>query len=208
MADPGLRSQPDWLDVSRETIERLEQFADLVVQWTARINLISASTIPRIWNRHILDSAQLYRFGAQGSSWVDLGTGGGFPGIVLAILARDQHPDTRFHLVESDQRKVAFLRKAAQQFDLSVDCHAARAEVVAPLGAQTITARALAPLGDLLSMVSRHLAPGGRAILPKGARAGDEIDLARRRWSFDLSVEASHTDPDAQILLIENLTHA
>jgi 16S rRNA (guanine527-N7)-methyltransferase len=187
MADFALLKQPDWLCVSRETVEALEEFANLVLQWTARINLISPSTTPDIWGRHILDSAQLFQLAAPGASWVDLGTGGGFPGVVLAILAKEIDPNRRFQFVESDQRKSAFLRKACQHLGLPAICHASRAEAIGPLAAETITARALAPLVDLLSLVERHLAPGGRAILPKGAKAMDEIELARKRWSFDLT---------------------
>jgi 16S rRNA (guanine527-N7)-methyltransferase len=208
MGDFASLKQPDWLHVSRETIEALEEFANLVLQWTARINLISPSTTPDIWDRHILDSAQLFDFATPGASWVDLGTGGGFPGIVLAILAREKDPKRSFQFVEADQRKTAFLRKAALQLSLPVKCHATRTEAIEPLSADTLTARALAPLVDLLSMVDRHLAPGGRAILPKGAKALDEIDIARKLWSFDLTIEPSRTDPHAQILLIENLSHA
>ena len=183
-------------------------FAELVLQWTAKINLISPGTIPSLWQRHILDSAQLFALAKDGNTWVDLGSGGGFPGIVLAIMAKHSQPDWRFSFLESDQRKTAFLRKAGQELGLTLCLHAARAEMVAPAAATTLTARALAPLPDLLSLVHRHLAPGGRAILPKGARAEEEIALARRTWSFDLDLVQSRTDPTAQILMIENLRHA
>lgn len=201
------RPTPDWLNVSRETFDALVRFAELTTHWTSRINLISPATIPAIWMRHVIDSAQLFQQAVDGRTWVDLGSGGGFPGIVMAILAREKQPDWRVNLVESDQRKIAFLRKAAQELDLQVALHALRSETLPPMQAQTVTARALAPLPDLLTHVSRHLAPGGRAILPKGARARDEVDLARKAWTFDLQSLPSHTDPTAQILIIENLRH-
>lgn len=207
MHDPVSGRCPPWLSVSDETLELLGRLEALVRQWTARINLISPASIPDIWNRHILDSAQLFRLAAPGALWVDLGSGGGFPGIVLAILARELEPGRRFHLVESDQRKTAFLRKAVQELGLSVDLHPKRVEMVPPLGAETVTARALAPLVDLLPLVHRHMLPSGRAILPKGARAQEEIARAREVWHFDLTVEPSRTEAQSQILVIENLRH-
>lgn len=207
MADQTNWTQPEWLNVSRETMDDLARFGALVSQWTARINLISPASIPDIWNRHILDSAQLFDLAKDGRTWIDLGSGGGFPGIVVAIIARELQPTWRFNLVESDQRKTAFLRKAAQELGLVLHLHATRAESLKQMKAQTLTARALAPLSDLLSLVHRHLEPGGHAILPKGARAQAEIDEARASWSFDLDVIPSRTDPAAQILLIENLRH-
>jgi 16S rRNA (guanine527-N7)-methyltransferase len=207
MADQTNWPQPEWLNVSRETMDDLARFGALVTQWTARINLISPASIPDIWNRHILDSAQLFGLAKDGRTWIDLGSGGGFPGIVAAIIARELQPTWRFNLVESDQRKTAFLRKAAIELGLVLHLHATRAESLKQMKAQTLTARALAPLSDLLSLVDRHLEPGGRAILPKGARAQAEIDEARASWSFDLDVIPSRTDPAAQILMIEKLRH-
>lgn len=198
---------PDWLDVSRETVERLQHFADMVAQWTVKINLISGSTLPDLWQRHVLDSAQLFVHAKPGATWVDMGSGGGFPAIILAIMARETQPDAQFHLVESDQRKSAFLRKAVTELGLRAKVHAARAESLDPFAAQTITARAMAPLGELLSHVQRHLDPQGRAILPKGARAMEEVEAARQAWSFDLQTHPSRTDPSALILMIENLRH-
>lgn len=205
MLDREFDDRPEWLDVSRETFEALWRFADLVRHWTQRINLISPGTVPQLWERHVLDSAQLYFQIKTARVWVDLGSGGGFPGIVLAILARNTA--TRFHLVESDQRKAAFLRKAASDMGLNVQIHAARAEQLVPLEADIVTARALAPLESLLPLVARHLAPNGIAILPKGVKAAEEIAQARTAWTFDLAQRASMTDPLAQILTFENLRH-
>ena len=205
MFERTLDRHPGWLNVSRETIEKLESFEALVLKWTQRINLVSPLTFQDIWRRHVLDSAQLFGLAPVGSTWVDLGSGGGFPGIVLAILAQEMKPDCVFHLVESDQRKAAFLRKAALELGCPVVVHTKRAEGLTPMHGDTVSARALAPLVDLLPLVSRHLAPHGRAILPKGARAEEEIEKARAAWKFDLVFEQSRTDSQAKILMIENL---
>ncbi|NBZ86790.1 16S rRNA (guanine(527)-N(7))-methyltransferase RsmG [Stagnihabitans tardus] len=207
MVEGNLERNPAWLNVSRETIERLEIFESLVRQWTQRINLVSPATVQEMWNRHILDSAQLYRLARPGSKWVDLGSGGGFPGIILAIIAQERDPGRTLHLVESDQRKAAFLRKAAIELQCPVEIHTQRAEVLTPMSADCVSARALAPLVDLLPLVSRHLIAGGRAVLPKGIRATEEIEKARAVWTFDLTIEQSQTDPQAKVLLIENLRH-
>lgn len=198
---------PDWLDVSRETRDGLRNFAELVAQWTTKINLISASTLPDLWERHILDSAQLYDLAGMASTWADLGSGGGFPAMVLGVIAREKAPEAQFNFVESDQRKCAFLRKASSTLAVKAAVHATRAEALPPLAAQIVTARAMAPLADLLTHVHRHLAPGGRAILPKGAKALQEVEEAQKTWTFDLDVQPSRTDSNARILIIENLRH-
>lgn len=198
---------PDWLDVSRETSERLATFADMVRQWTARINLVSSRTLDDLWERHVLDSAQLLALAPESGDWADFGSGGGFPGVVIAILSRERSPDRQVTLVESDQRKAAFLRKASIDLGLKTEIKVNRAETLAPLASPIASARALAPLEALLPVIHRHMAPTGRAILPKGSRAAEEVALARKTWQFDLETHSSRTDPQAQILLIENLRH-
>lgn len=199
---------PAELGVSRETEAQLAAFTALVARWTPRINLISPASLPEIDTRHILDSAQLLAFAPpHWSHWADLGSGGGFPGLVIAILARETQPVARITLVESDQRKATFLRTAIRELSLAAEVHAARAETIAPLAADVLTARALAPLPALLPLALRHLAPGGRALFPKGRRAADEIAEARRTWRFDLTSHPSRTDPEARILQIEGIAH-
>lgn len=197
------------LGVSRETRERLIAYAALVRKWSPAINLVSKSDLEQLETRHIADSLQLAEFlpNAPGT-WADFGSGGGFPGIVVAILAAEQKNGLDLHLVESDQRKAAFLRTAGRELDLSLTVHCTRVEQLAPLGAATISARALAPLTDLLSYAHRHLAPGGRCVLLKGQTYEAEIDEARRTWQFDVDARQSVTDPAARILLVSNLTHA
>ena len=199
---PALAGQ----DVSRETMERLQGFAALVEKWTPRINLIARGTLDDLWNRHIVDSAQIYAFAPESyGTWADLGSGGGFPGIVAAIIARERQPGADFVLIESDQRKCAFLRTATRELDLAVTVIAGRIESVAPQQADVVSARALAPLGALLPLIDRHLAPDGRALIHKGRRAPQEMAEAREHWSFALEDHPSITDPDARLLDIQRI---
>ena len=194
------------VDVSRETMDRLEAYADLLIKWNPKINLVSPGTLPDLWTRHFADSAQLAEIvSSPGQLWADLGSGGGFPGAVVAILLLETHPETRFTLVESDQRKAAFLRTVARETGAGFSVIAERVETIAPLGAGTLSARALAPLEALLTMTERHLAPGGLAIFPKGAHHESEVEAARKKWSFSLETLPSRTDPEAAVLKIGDI---
>ena len=196
------------LDVSRETLAALQQFEQLVRRWNSAINLVSKSTLTDFWSRHILDSAQIFSLSPRNAvSWADLGSGGGFPGIVVAILAKQLQPDLRVTLVESDLRKATFLRQAAQTLSLPVSVCSARIESIDPLQADVVSARALAPLTGLLAYADQHLAAGGIAIFPKGARFAEELAEARKSWAFDVDVQPSHSDSDAAILVIRNIHH-
>lgn len=185
----------------------LQVYADLVTRWTQRINLVSRSTVDTLWSRHIADSAQLYPLVPPGARrFADLGSGGGFPGIVLAILARQHRPDARFTLVESDQRKATFLREAVRVTGVAAEILCDRAEHVAPLAADVVSARALSALPELLGLVHRHLAPDGVALLPKGAGSQAEVDAARLAWAFDVEEFPSQTSPDARLLRLQHLS--
>ncbi|WP_114966982.1 16S rRNA (guanine(527)-N(7))-methyltransferase RsmG [Alkalilacustris brevis] len=195
------------LNVSRETVVRLEAYADLLRKWTRAINLISAKTADSLWERHIMDSAQLFLLLPPGArTWLDLGSGGGLPGLVVAIIAHEKAPDLHVTLVESDARKAAFLRTAAKGAGVDVGIEVARAESLSPMAADVVSARALAPLPDLLGLAERHLAPGGRAILPKGRNYANEIAAALETWRFSVQKYPSRTDPDSVILSIEGLS--
>jgi 16S rRNA (guanine527-N7)-methyltransferase len=199
-------SQIAGVDVSRETMADLEVFARLAAKWTRKINLISRNTSDDIWDRHIVDSVQLYQYAPTlFQNWVDLGSGGGFPGIVMAILGKTKQPKAQFILIESDQRKAAFLQTAARELSLRVDVIAKRIDDVAPQEADVVSARALAPLSTLLGMASRHLSPDGVALLPKGRQVKQEIAEARKSWCFRLEDRASFTDPQACILAIQRI---
>lgn len=195
-------------NVSRETEAKLRHLVKLVEKWTTRINLVSAKSIDHIWTRHILDSLQLFRFLPIGAThWADLGSGGGFPGLVISIIAEELAEDLRVTLVESDQRKAAFLRTAAMDLGLLVDIRTTRIESTEPLGADVLSARALGPLPQLLGYASTHLSASGIGLFLKGRSVAEEIDAARLDWRFDLIAHPSMTDAEAQILRIENIIH-
>ena len=195
------------VDVSRETLNALEQFSALVLKWTAHINLISVNTIDDIWDRHMVDSAQIFRFAPKNfKTWLDIGSGGGFPGIVVAILGKELAPDAEFILVESDQRKATFLRTAIRELALNAKVAADRIENQPAMNADVISARALGSLPSLLPLISQHMAPSGLALLHKGRRVDQEIALARQEWRFYLEEASSLTDPDGRLLLIQRIS--
>jgi len=193
-------------NVSRETRDRLETFAALLEKWNPAINLVSSSTLPELWARHFVDSAQVLALASAGArQWSDLGTGGGFPGLVVAILAQEIRPGLSVTCVESDQRKAAFLRTVLRETGVEAQVLSQRIEDVAPLQSDVVSARALAPLTQLLGFASRHLAPGGEALFLKGAGYKKERTEALERWSFELDTYPSQTDPDAAILRIGDI---
>ena len=193
-------------NVSRETEDRLLAFADLLGKWTRKINLISKGSASDIWERHILDSVQIYDLAPNTFSlWVDIGSGGGLPGVVVATLAAQFAPDARIAMIESDQRKAAFLRTALRELGLSGDVLASRIDAVPPMGADVLSARALAPLDQLLAFAENHLKPGGTAIFPKGKTAEQEIADASTNWLFQIEKHASMTDAEARILVIKDI---
>ncbi len=193
--------------VSRETMARLERLVSLLIKWNGAINLISKSSEDSIWSRHIADSAQVFNYGLTADRWVDLGSGGGFPGLVIAILAAEVKPTLHVTLVESDQRKSAFLRHAIQSLSLATDVIAERIEAIDSLHADVVSARALAPLVMLCSYADRHLSPNGKGIFLKGKNATDEIAVARKEWNFMLDTHPSATDPLAAVLVVAELSH-
>jgi 16S rRNA (guanine527-N7)-methyltransferase len=191
------------LDVSRETAERLAEYAALLRAWNPKINLVSRQTLTDLESRHFADSAQLLAVAPpDATTWADLGSGGGFPGLVIAILAAEQRPTLSVTLVESDQRKAVFLRTVAQRTGVPVTVLAERIESVPPLGTDVLSARALAPLTTLLDYADRHLAPSGTALFPKGANWRAEVDEALERWRFRCENLPSATSPDGAILRI------
>jgi 16S rRNA (guanine527-N7)-methyltransferase len=195
--------------VSRETLEKLDIYRDLLLKWQGTVNLVSPGTVQEVWSRHFLDSVQLLQmFDHVPGKWVDLGSGAGFPALVCAIAHPPVEKAIDFILVESDTRKCAFLRRVAQETDTRIIIRNARAESLAPLEADVVTARALAPLPRLLPLVHRHLAPQGIALLQKGARHAEELELARADWQMDVETIASVTSADAVILRLRNLAHA
>jgi 16S rRNA (guanine527-N7)-methyltransferase len=195
------------LSVSRETEARLQEFIGLLEKWNSAINLVSKTTMNQAWQRHILDSAQVFDHGKTAERWLDIGSGGGFPGLVVAILAKEKAPEMLVTLVESDQRKAIFLRAACQALGLRTSVLANRAEAIAPQAADVISARALAPLPQLCAFAKRHLAPDGTAIFLKGKSFAAEIAEARKNWNFALESHPSITDPSAVVLVLKGISH-
>lgn len=193
-------------DVSRETFDKLKAYQALVEKWSPKINLVSRGDASQIWDRHIADSVQVFSAAPMEMNWVDLGSGGGFPGIVCAILAEDEIAKRKFTLVDSDQRKCVFLRTVARELELSVDVISDRISEIPPMNADVLSARALADLSELLDFASQHLREGGVALFPKGRRWKEEGDAARKSWSYTLDPIKSNTNPDATILKITELS--
>jgi 16S rRNA (guanine527-N7)-methyltransferase len=199
---------PYWLDVSRETIDQLALFKGLVEKWNHAINLVAKGQEAEIWSRHILDSAQLIQsMPVNAKKWCDLGSGGGFPGIVIAVIAKAHFANVRVSLVESDKRKAVFLTQAARELGLDVKVESCRIEELAPQEADVVSARALSSLSDLLALTQRHLKRDGTAIFPKGLSADREIELARQEWNFTVNECPSHTSEQGKILVLKDIEH-
>ena len=200
-------SEFDVKDVSRETLQKLEAFAELVRKWNPKINLVSKSSLDDLWDRHILDSVQVFRLVEQGGNWVDIGSGCGFPGIVIAILNQEEQR-FRVRLVESDQRKCAFLRTAIRELELTATVDNERIENAQNLDADVLSARALSDLSQLLIYAAMHLKPSGVAIFPKGQNWQQEVEDAQHLWSYQFEAIESKTNSAAAVLMIKDITRA
>lgn len=189
------------LDVSRETLDRLRAYASLLVKWNARINLISPDSIPNLWSRHIADSAQIFGLIPRNApNLLDVGSGAGFPGLVLAILGV-----RNVHLVESDQRKVAFMREAARAAAVEVTLHSERIEKLQPFTASVVTARALAPLERLLDWTAPFRGPDTLCLFLKGQAVEGELTEAHKQWTMVVDRRPSLTDPSGTILALREV---
>ena len=187
--------------VSRETLDRLANYVELLISWNRRINLVGRETIGDVWRRHILDSAQLFPLiPPDARRLIDLGSGAGLPGLVLAIMGVPE-----VHLIESDGRKAVFLREAVRLTDAPAVVHARRIDRVSPLLADVVTARALAPLPALLEMSQRFLDPHGFCLFLKGRHVEEELTAARKEWNIRLNRQPSLTDPSGCILRLEGI---
>lgn len=199
----------DLIQPSNQEMLRLESYAELLSKWNSRINLVAPNTLKTLWERHFLDSAQLFSLTpANAKIWADFGSGGGFPALVIAILAADRRPELRFTLIESDQRKSAFLRTVSRETSLNVEVIAARVEDILPLGADVVSARALAPLTELLGYAERHLARGGVSIFPKGRNHEAELRDALANWEFTYEKVESLSHDEGALLTIGDLRRA
>lgn len=197
----------DAADVSRETLAQLVVYKELLDKWGARINLVGRDTLADCWQRHFLDSAQLLPLLPRGKRVLyDLGSGAGFPGLVLAILA----PRLEVHLVESDKRKAAFLAEVSRATGRArqVTIHATRVKSLPERArgtAEIVTARALAELDALLDLAAPLLAPGGVCLFPKGAQAERELTVAAKHWKMRVERLPSRTDSQGTIFRISDL---
>ena len=205
----NLKYFAEYFAVSRETVDRLGKYEELLKQWQKTINLVAPGTLDRIWVRHFADSAQLLRLVPdKAESWIDLGSGAGFPGLVIAILAADQGPIRSVTLVESDSRKAAFLREAARNVGVAVDILCTRIEKLPIQGTvnrfDVISARALTPLSQLLELVGPLFGENSIGLFPKGKDFESEITSAQETWKFALRLERSVTDEQGRIVVIEH----
>ena len=194
--------------VSRETEARLDRFVDLLLTWQAKTNLIASSTVGRIWTRHVADSLQLLSLVPAARNWVDLGSGGGFPGLVIACALAES--SARIHLVESNTKKAAFLREAARIADAPAVVHPIRIEDFVDSFTESVdvvTARAVAPLQSLLGFAAPLLKHGGQALFLKGQDVESELTEATKYWNIsDIRLESSRTDPHGRIVIVAGLT--
>ncbi|MER9107725.1 16S rRNA (guanine(527)-N(7))-methyltransferase RsmG [Mesorhizobium sp. M0510] len=192
--------------VSRETFDRLVAFEQMFQKWNRSINLVAQSTSGDVWQRHILDSAQLGRLEPQATRWVDLGSGGGFPGLVMAFLLAERD-GASIDLVESNRKKASFLQTVVGQFSLPARVVARRIDDSHALVStpQVVTARALASLSTLLDLSAPWLISGARGLFHKGRDYRTEVQESVHRWSFDLVEHPSVTDAGGVILELSNL---
>lgn len=193
--------------VSRETQARLEKYVELLLRWQQTTNLISPSTIPQLWTRHIADSLQLLDLAPAARTWVDLGSGGGFPAIPIACALADQ-PGVRIHLVESNGKKAAFLREAIRVTGVPAQVHADRIEkFVANYvdSVDVVSARALAPLKTLCDQAFPLIKRGAIGLFPKGLDVEIELTEASKYWKLEAEKVPSKTSPNGCIVIVRNL---
>ena len=194
--------------VSREVVEKLELYAALLQMWQRAVNLVAPSTLGDLWHRHFADSAQLFRCAPTSESWIDLGSGGGFPGLVIAILLANQENQI-VHLIESNSRKCAFLNEVARRTGAPAVVHEGRVEDFARGGqagtADIVTSRALAPLDRLFGLAHGFFAENTVGLFLKGREANLELDEARRNWRFEYICLPSRTSGDGRIIEVRDL---
>lgn len=181
----------------------LERFQVLLTEWNEVMNLVGPATIPTYWNRHAWDSAQLLKLAPEITTWADLGAGAGLPGVVLAILLKDT-PGAKVHLVESMAKRCRFLRVVADELNLPVEIHNARAEEL-DLKVQIVTARACAPMVRLLGYAQPYFKRGATALFLKGQDVASELAEAATYWKFESDLRPSLSDPRGQIVQVKGL---
>jgi 16S rRNA (guanine527-N7)-methyltransferase len=197
----------EMVPVSRETEARLTQFVEFLLPWAEKTNLIARSTIPSIWTRHIADSLQLVPLAPEATTWIDLGSGAGFPGLVIACAITGR-AGAKVHLVESTGKKANVLREAVKHLQLPAEVHAVRIEDFAKNfkgRADVVTARALAPLDQLLTLAQPLLRFGALGLFPKGQDVEGELTRAAKCWTIDAELIPSQTSPEGRIVVVRGL---
>jgi 16S rRNA (guanine527-N7)-methyltransferase len=192
--------------VSREIAARLDEYVALLLDWQQRMNLIAPSTIPQIWTRHIADSLQLLDLAHDARTWIDLGSGAGFPGLAIACAIADI-PNAEVHLVESQNKKANFLREAARHIGVPATVHAVRIEDFAKNSAlrpDIVTARALAPLNEALALAHPFAKKGAQGLFLKGQDVASELTAAAKYWKFEPVLVPSKTSPNSRIVSVRN----
>ena len=210
MADPMTDDRARALEmvpVSRETEAKLSRFVEFLLPWAEKTNLIARSTIPSIWTRHIADSLQLVPLAPEAKTWIDLGSGAGFPGLVIACAIADR-AGAMVHLVESIGKKANVLREAVKHLQLPAEVHAVRIEDFAKNfkgRAEVVTARALAPLDQLLTLAQPLLRFDALGLFPKGQDVEGELTRAAKCWTIDAELIPSQTSPEGRIVVVRGL---
>ena len=192
--------------VSRETFLKLKEYERLLTRWNSKINLVSKSTLGDIWSRHILDSVQVFcSIGEKTGKWADFGSGGGFPGLVLAILSDEFGVSNNLCLIEADVRKSVFLRTVCRELGLVVDIYNNRIEEMSPMLVDVVSARALAPLKTLCFYAENHLNEDGMAVFAKGENWESELLEAQKNWIFEYDVVTSKLHQGSVILVLKGI---
>lgn len=207
MADDRTRAL-ELTPVSRETASRLDRLVEFLLPWAERTNLIARSTIPQIWTRHIADSLQLLSLAPDARVWVDLGSGAGFPGLVIACAIAER-PGAAVHLVESNGKKATFLREAVRHLQVPATVHAVRIEDFVKNNAikpDVVTARAVSPLNKLLMLAQPLLKRGALGLFPKGQDVGVELTGASKSWTIEADLVPSKTNAASRIVVIRRLS--
>jgi len=193
--------------VSRETLARLDRFVELLLHWQSSMNLIGSSTIPQLWTRHVADSLQLLDLAPNARTWIDLGTGAGFPGVVIACALAGM-PGAKVWLVDKSPKKGAFLRAAVRALDIPALVHTGRIEDFSASfsdSADVVTARALAPMPKLLGFVAPFVEKGAQALLSKGQDIDAELTEAAKYWNIEAMRVPSRTNPTSRIVVVSRL---
>lgn len=191
--------------VSRETAEQLDVFVELLLRWQRAVQLVGPSTLSKLWTRHIADSLQLINIAPSADVWMDLGSGAGFPGLIIAI-ALQERSNALVHLIESDQRKAAFLAEVIRKTNAPAKVHASRIESVAKQavpGLEIVTARALAPMPQLLRYAHPFMEKGAKGLFLKGQDVDNELTQATKSWNIEWTIVPSATESRSKIVVVE-----